>query len=541
MQSQTMGSAGMRIKLAADATFMKDVRMYLKTDKYIKQANNSSTSNEIKRILQDKGQQNVERRRNILILAKKTLAEATIFMNGTEYTASSSSDAKTRVVNAFHDLIKIVYASLKMLGSNQYSEETVKNIIWSRQDELFVDDETTISEAELEILNTVQRRKNQSERTSLLEIKNILAKKPYGWYPNAIWSVIAKLYKRGKIELKQNTEILENEEVSNALLNSANHSTTLIDPQVEIDPRLIKNLKQVYVDVFDEPCSFIEAKDVANDFKAKLNEMFLDVNKLLIQKREYTFLESLEPFYSNLDRWANREYSFYINNLNEFEDDLLDAKEDVLDPIKRFMNGEQRIIFDTIKDVVEGNTANLDYIEGDEFDTLQTLINSKTPYKGNGVQLAKAALDSLQVKVLAAIEKEKKIFETKLKEIVKSIQATAEFPKLDSLQKNQVLKPFEELQIKISKERFISNIKVTTNTLENRLYQDQLNLMLSLLAPKDKEGKVAEPRATYIKNTSIHIEFLKKELTTEEDVENYIEALKDAYLKRIEQKLRITL
>ena len=37
------------------------------------------------------------------------------------------------------------------------------------------------------------------------------------------------------------------------------------------------------------------------------------------------------------------------------------------------------------------------------------------------------------------------------------------------------------------------------------------------------------------------LDFIKKELETEEDVLDYIEALKEAYLKRIKENIRITL
>ena len=49
------------------------------------------------------------------------------------------------------------------------------------------------------------------------------------------------------------------------------------------------------------------------------------------------------------------------------------------------------------------------------------------------------------------------------------------------------------------------------------------------------------PESKYIKKSNIHVDFDKHDLTTEEDVEAYIKALKEAYLERIKQNLRITL
>src|SRR5690606_1980911 len=128
----------------------------------------------------------------------------------------ATSDGKTRVVVAFQDLIKIVYSSLRMLGSGIFTEESIKTVIRSPQDDLFKGDEATISEAESEILNHILRRKKQSDRTSLNDLKTHFSRKTYGWYQNAIFTVAAKLYKRGKIELRQDSNILEGEDALNA-------------------------------------------------------------------------------------------------------------------------------------------------------------------------------------------------------------------------------------------------------------------------------------------------------------------------------------
>jgi len=341
LQSQTMGSTGMKFKLAPNATFMKDLRMYLRTNKYVKQNQSTSNRAEVKRILQDKAQQNAERKRNLVLMANKALAESTVFINGNIQEATSIKDGKTKVVNAFQTLIKTVYSSLRMLGTSQYSETTIKTIINSTQDDLFVADDETMSEAESDLLNYINIRKRQSDRTSLADIKNNFSKKPYGWYPNAIWSITAKLYKRGKIELKQNSNLLNDKEVINALLNSSNYANTILEPQESIDPKKTKRLKETYKDAFDEACPSKDAKDVALDFKHKVEELFVEVNQILSKRREYPFVESLESFSNFLSRLKNNDYHYFLNSISSFEDELLDTKEDLLDPIRKFLNGQQ--------------------------------------------------------------------------------------------------------------------------------------------------------------------------------------------------------
>src|SRR5690606_13929420 len=158
-----------------------------------------------------------------------------------------------------------------------------------------------------------------------------------------------------------------------SLLNTSNHGNTLLEPQATFDDATVKKLKEVYKDAFDTSCGFREAKDVATAFKDKLKEQSINVNQLLARKSEYPFLSSLEPIADKLEKWSKKYYAFFLISLNEFEDELLDTKDDLLDPIKRFMNGEQRNIFDDVKKLLDGNTANFDYIQGDELDILKTL------------------------------------------------------------------------------------------------------------------------------------------------------------------------
>ncbi|MEC5167237.1 putative transcriptional regulator [Flavobacterium sp. PL11] len=547
IQSQTMGSSSMKLVLPSDALFMRDLRMYLRTDRYVKQ--NQSTSNrvEVKRILQEKSQLNVERRRNLILLANKGLSSATIFLNGAKQEMSQTTDGKTHVINGFQNLIKSVYSSLRMIGAMQYSEDTVKITVKTPQDDLFGTDDETISEAESEVLNLINRRKKQSDRTSLNDVKTHFSKRPYGWYPNAIWTIVAKLYKRGKIEFKDGSNTLENDSVINALLNSSNHGNTLLEPQTVIDPKLVKDLKQAYAEAFDESCSYNDAKEVATAFKQKIKQLHDEVKQLLVRKSQFPFLKNIEEFSTTLERLSTKEYAYFLTNLKDFEDTLLDTKEDVIDPIKRFMNGDQVKIYEGIRSFVNGDVSNIDYIEGEEFAILKALLANPKPYQGSQIKDAKAAQDELTQKVLARIEEEKKKAITAIEHAIADIKSKEEYNALESSHQNKIVLPFQEEITKLQTQRYIAVIRdVKSKTLDS-LLPKQLNEMMRLAAPVivveggDGGEVVNEPTPHYIRRTSIKVPFSKTELRTEEDVNDYVEVLKKALLEQINESRRISL
>ena len=543
LQSQTMGSTGVKLVLGSNAVFMKDLKMYLRTNKYVKQSQSTSNRGEVKRILQDKAQQNSERRRNLILMGNKSLAEATVFMNGGKHEMGQTSDGKTRVINTFQNLIKTVYSSLRILGANQFNEDTIKNTIRSTQDDLFGTDDDTMSEAESEILILIDRRKKQSDRTSLNDIRKHFTKKPYGWYSNAIWTVTAKLYKRGKIELKQDSNLLEDEDVLNALLNSSNYGNTLLEPQTLVDPKQLKALKQIYSDAFDESCSFKEAKDIANAFKGKLKELFVDVNQLLARKNEYPFISSLNHFSDRLERLSNKDYTYFITNIKDFEDDLLDTKDDLIDPIKRFMNGDQIEIYDSVRKLLNWDTSNLDYIEGDELIILKELINNEKPYRGNAIKDAKQAKDVLTKKVVERIKEEKLSAIQTIEESIKKVQEKEEYGLLKENQQNSIIAPLEDELNKVQKLTYIAVIKDSKSKVLDDILMKQLTEMVRLATPVDDSGSgaVSEPKVHYIKRSNVKAKYEKSELKTEADVDDYVESLREALKEQIKNNRRIEL
>ena len=534
MATQTMGLSLMRLLMPEDGVFIKDAKMYIRTGKYIKQNQSTSLKAERKRILHDKSVQNIERRSNLVKLANQLLSRSEVFINGTSQELGATSDGKTKVIKAFQILVKTVYPNLKMLGNQQYSEDTVRRIISSTQDDLFGTDDTTISEAENEILIVLDRRKKQSDRTSLNDLKNHFGMKPFGWYSNAVWSMVARLYKRGKIEMKQDSNLLEDNQVIDALLVSSNYGNTLLEVQKDVDPKLIKELKTLYSEAFDESCPFQEAKDIAVGFKDKLSVLLQEVNGLIQNSNNYPFLKLLEPIQEKLRSWSGKDYTYFLLSRQEFEDTLLDAKEDLLDPIRKFMNGDQKKIYDEIRLIVNSDTTNLSFVDGDEMEQLRVVLNHDKPFLGTLIRDAKSTMDTLKEKIQSKIKEEKELATERVNTIITHFESKAEFTQLNDNQREDLLSPFKTALKEIRDERYISNIRNIAQSVQDQIEPRQLTKLQRLTS----EG---QEQFEYIKASGIHISYDKRELKTNEDVDEYIETLREKYKEQISKNRRISL
>lgn len=544
-KAQTMGmNTLLLLVLPNDDRLVNDLRMCLKTDKYIKQAQSTANNEIVKRILFEKAQQNQERRRSLSNLLRKLLGEAHVYLNGSLHDRTPVTDGRNKVHSAFQDLIKLAYPNLRMLGTVVYDEESLKSTMRNRQDDLFGGDDNTMSEAESEILQLIQRRKKQSDRTTLADLREHFAKRPYGWYQNAVWTMTARLYKRGKIEPRQESNLLNDEDFLNALLNNRMHGNTLLEPQMEYNPTHVRKLKEVYSQAFDEPCPASEPRDVANAFRDKARSESQLVRQLLQGSSQYPFLKALEPVQKQLQTLAEKEYGYLITNVKDYEAPLLDAKEDLLDPIRRFWNGEQKQIYDRIRTFLEGDRSNFDYIEGDELQLIREVFKHPKPYAGSLMRDAKSAVDSLAQKMHDKLAEERRDALLAVQEVLRQIGQKEEFAKLSGAQQAQVLQPFENLSAQLDKQRYIANIRQSVVQARGELLEKQLNLMLKLAQPPEEDapaGQPQAPRTQYLRWQNVKPKFAKSELCTEDDVQAYLRALEEELLRHIHANRRITL
>ena len=47
---------------------------------------------------------------------------------------------------------------------------------------------------------------------------------------------------------------------------------------------------------------------------------------------------------------SQKDNSYLLNNLNNFKDEWLEAEKNILTPVKNFLNGNQKTIYDKVKD-----------------------------------------------------------------------------------------------------------------------------------------------------------------------------------------------
>ncbi|WP_020534907.1 BREX system P-loop protein BrxC [Lewinella cohaerens] len=533
-EGQTMGvTTKVLFVLPQAPRLLQDIHLYLKTEKYHRLKRSSTNNETLSRIIYEKQASNVLRKKQLITLLDQLLGQATVYLNGTRHEVSHSSDGKTKVIKAFQDLVKLAYSNLRMLGKLSYDESTLKTIMRSKQDDLFGSDEATVSEAESEVYNYILRRRKQADRTSITDLKDHFSKKPYGWYTNALLCMCARLYKRGKVEARQDANLLSEEDFLNNLLNNRTFSNTLLEPQVEFDQRLIKQLKDLYQELFDETAPVSEARDLAQQFKQKARDEARELYKLLGNATAYPFLSALQPLAKLLERLGDMDYSLLIQQVDDFEDQLLDPKEQLLDPIRKFWNGEQKKIFDRVNTFLNGDRSNFEYVDASELERLREVQAHERPYQGSILRDARVAMEKLQQKVADRIREEKEKTLEQITQAKAQLVSQPDFGELSAEQQQRVTQPLERLAQRVQDQRYIASIRQHDNQV-SQLVADSLTTYQKLLRPD-------APTIKYITISNVKVNSHHRELTTPEEVAHYVSELQAELLRHLEANRRIKL
>lgn len=574
LRMQSMGRDELLVLMPADERLVRDILMYKRTEKYIRQNISITQQEAVKRILTDKGFQNRERYAELQQRVQSLMGKAKLFMAGADIEIGSE-DAQTRVLRGFHELVSRAYSNLRMLRGITYTENDIAKCLKHSQQGLFGNDATSLAESEQELLAFIQSNNRGGVRTTLKNLLEKFERKPYGWYYAAVLCTLANLCARGKVEVRTDGNLLEEDELERTLRNTHGHGNVVLEPQVEFTASQVRALKEFFEDFFDAPPRASEAKALGKETGIALQDLTHQLTPLAAQASQYPFLNVLTPVLEKLKELTGKPYTWYLTELTRQEVALLDMKESVIDPVRKFMSGPQKGIFDNARKFVQTQEPNFAYIEeevgsgkwevreGDPDDVssgvLIAILTDPECFKGNRMQQVKTQVETLQEKVNAQIEAEI----AKAKETVAALKGRlcgmAEFSALNGEQQEQVTRPFNEFNTAIERQKLIAVIRDTLRRFEESDYQRLLSQMTTWAQPAPapepapEPGKTAtpdegtkptppakpEPRIEYVPSRSVKVSFDKAWLADETDVERYLESMREALLDEIRKGKRI--
>jgi hypothetical protein len=252
------------------------------------------------------------------------------------------------------------------------------------------------------------------------------------------------------------------------------------------------------------------------------------------------------------------------------EDELIDLKEEIVDPIRKFMSGPQKKIYDQARTFTRDQDANFHHLneshEGGHSEVKEAPASEAEPvtpeqlsailadpecFKGNRIQQLDTLLQQMQQQVTTKVEAEIQIAQDILTSLQSRLIGMDEFKALSAEQQAQLTEPFRSAASHLRRQRLIAVIRDSLRHFEENDYQRLLAQMATWAQPapepqpkSPKEGATgktaAKPKPNpYVSIKKLQPSFDKAWLSSEQDVDAYVDAVKAKLLGEIEKGHRI--
>lgn len=554
-----------------DDRLLRDLLMAKKTEKYIRQNISSTQKEDVRRILADKGQQNQQRMKNLEQRVAQLLGKARLLVAGTEVELATE-DAQTRVTQGFHQLLDRNYPNLRMLRSFNYTEADIGSTLRHSKDSLLSGEaEATLPEPEQEMLSFINGNKRAGVKTTVSTLLEKFQGKPYGWYYAAVLVVLARLCARGKVDLRADGNLLEGDDLEKAISNTQWHNNVVVDPQLAFSAAQVRALRDFFGDFFNKPASSREAKALGYEIAEEMQELNLRLEKLLAQAAQYPFLEALQPLVDKLAGMKNKPYDWFLQNLSEYEDDLMDLKEDVIEPIQSFMGGGQKDIYTEACRFLREQRDNFAYLNvvpnqvaqvrddedkaassTDEPAILAEILSAPDCFRGDKMQQVRQSIERLRERLQQRLQSELQAARERIQQLQNRAESTYEFAGLDQDDQQRIRSEFGELSKSLESLTSIPVIRDRLTQFESDRYSRILAEITRLAAPPEPSGagdgtdpgeppQPATPQIEYVPIQKLTRDFDRPWLASAEDVEEYVTELRKKMLDAIQQGKRLQL
>ena len=533
-----MHSAGkdeLRVILEPDERVLSDLRLLLKTDKYTKRKQTTSLSPIEEQILRSKAALNREREKELVQRIQSAVGKAGLVINAADVTPSSQ-DALGRVSEGFQELISRTYTQLKLLGGVTYSEQQVAGAADPESVLFDADALLKIDPPADEVMSFIVRKDGLGEQVTMKTIVDTFQAKPYGWDLASIEVIVASLIGVSKVTLTMDGNVLKRSEVATALRNTQKHSHEIVAPQKTFDERRVASFRKFCTEFFDEgsaPKDPLElARHGADKLKGKLDEL-----KATVTSSKYPFAEQLSGPIGLLEQVVGKADDWYLNDF-DLGDELLEAKENLIDPIQSFLSGAQRSIYDEASTLLTANSSNLSYLQPGGDEPVKSALADPNAFRGNKMAQLKQAVDDLGTEIDNIVTNNRS-----------SVTAAIEIRKTELLRSDSYAKATPEAQqdvgqrvdetlTRVASEGQVALILQIGSNFESIDYPALLDL---LAASPQGGGDGGSPPKQTVSVKTISVPGASGVLESEEDVGKYLKALRTALIETLNDGKRISL
>ncbi|MEI2834977.1 MAG: hypothetical protein V9G25_09415 [Acidimicrobiia bacterium] len=252
----------------------------------------------------------------------------------------------------------------------------------------------------------------------------------------------------------------------------------------------------------------------------------------------YPFLKVFSGPIEKLASVSSKSADYYFGEFLEQTQELTEMKNEIIDPIKSFHAGSQKKIYDEATDLISTHVSNLSYISIEAGEQVKSLLADPEIYKGNKMASLKLATAELRASLNEILEQERNTELELIQQRLANLKESNEFSSAPSELQAKVIDGVERVEVSIKNESQIASIKQAGV----RFNETQIPKWFDLLTSSDGEDdSTGSAESKTISAKTIEVPSNKSVLSSESDVDEYLDSYRQELLKLVKSGKRVSL
>lgn len=518
--------------------FMQELRTFKQTDKFIALKYDSSGSPSFKKILEERGFENKHRKSRLLRMVKELFVESDCWICGDTRELKSSSPDKY-LAEALDYLINAAYPNLGYIKKSYEDHvKEIKLILSSdhpTQQRLIANLEKENPDAIHEVQTYIRIAFANDKRIELNDVIKYFSSRPFGWSEWDIVVLIARLFVAREIKLIMSGEALGLQDAIAPLTKTPQWKQISIQriktPDKELLEKAKKNGQVLFGKLGPDDSEGLQEflKEYLNEWKSSFSRF-----KIITETGTYPGKKEINEGLPLLIKLLNIDDPFeFFSAFNAAEDDLSPVEEDFRDLSDFYQNQTELwnrlrkkvVDYQQIQSELENRLAPERPVR-----ELIDIVNMPRPY--SRLKSVQSLLDAVDVAYKQILdEKKHQALSTAKAHVLAVNEALKEVPADDTLS-NKALKPLKAIERLIENETRVPQFAYHVEQLESEFEKS-----LELIEKSKATNGVTEPeKLELLKISDIAGPSIFK---TEEQVNEFVEKLREKLLNKIKQSIKI--
>ena len=510
--------------------------------------NSASMSATLTEIMSKKSAEMSDRIKRAEDMIRAALRTAPIYLASTLMDIKQK-DGKDRIQDALKEMVKRDYFKLDLVSTFYNDQKSILYMLTDSSISLFDISTDANKGAYDEILEKIRDDKRIARKTTVKSLVDFFTKKPYGWRDLDIIGMTGYLWKNNLLQILIHDNVVDenNNSFKNDLSRKANIDTMVVRPKEIIDEAVLYSVKRIMNDTYSE--------------NLPLDEAALKSGVVTFFERKRQFLADLKTKYGSDYAGAKVAAEIYqdfqailrsgdtltiFNEIIERRDSLYE-KAETLEQLEGFYKdgSHQQKNYQDAVEIIDWYTAN-SLLE--DLSRLQPVVDAMSAIVSMDMPFKK--MNELADLVFKASEIKEKIIEDKFKgtvyrlnqdrDTIKLELHEATVPYLTSDQKDRLQEKADEIAAQY--DSWLSSLSKSTPNMDSYITASG-NSVISFRRFVSQVLSEGGSKSVRSKKVSVIdcIPIANKKITSAEDVEKVLEAIKKRLLSELNDNDELTL